>query len=119
MEPLTPEFHGVLQLLRIEHPPLGVANTPSIRQRGHTASPVTSQQAIGAADADSVFGGQLREAAALLQMLDHQPEAPTMYQAGIGVDAHGGVRPGLLGNTSTRRGLTPPCQLNNLLRQNS
>jgi len=30
----VPEIHGVLQLLRIERPTLGAANTPSIRQRG-------------------------------------------------------------------------------------
>jgi hypothetical protein len=34
---LVPEVQGVLQLLRIERPPLGAANTPSIRQRGVTA----------------------------------------------------------------------------------
>lgn len=33
VEPLVAKFHGVLQLLRIERPPLGAANTPSIRQR--------------------------------------------------------------------------------------
>jgi hypothetical protein len=119
VEPLATELHGVLQLLRIERPPLGAANTPSIRQRGHTTSSVTSQPAIGAAEADSVLGGQLREAAAFLQILDHQPEAPALCQAGIGVAMHGGVRSGLLGRTSTRSGLTPPCQLNNLLRQNT
>jgi hypothetical protein len=57
----------VLQLLRIERPLLGAANTPSIHQRGHTARAVMSQPAIGAAEADSVLSGQLREAAALLQ----------------------------------------------------
>jgi hypothetical protein len=32
---------------------------------------------------------------------------------------YGCVRSGLVGRTSTRSGLTPPCQLNNLLRQNT
>jgi hypothetical protein len=27
-----PQFYGLLQLLRIERPPLGAANAPSIRQ---------------------------------------------------------------------------------------
>jgi hypothetical protein len=36
VEPLVAEIHGVLQLLRIERPPLGAANTPTIRQRGWT-----------------------------------------------------------------------------------
>lgn len=34
---LVPEVQGMLQLLLIERPPLGAANTPSIRQRGVTA----------------------------------------------------------------------------------
>lgn len=34
---LAPEIHGVRQLMRIGRPPLGAANTPSIRQRGWTA----------------------------------------------------------------------------------
>jgi hypothetical protein len=34
---LVPEVQGVLQLLRIERPPLGAANTPTIRPRGVTA----------------------------------------------------------------------------------
>jgi len=49
MHTLVTKRQGVLQLLRIEHPPLGAANTPSIRQIGHTARVVTSQPAIGAA----------------------------------------------------------------------
>jgi hypothetical protein len=34
---LVTEIHGLLQLLRIERPPLGEANTVSIRQRSSTA----------------------------------------------------------------------------------
>jgi hypothetical protein len=34
---LVPEVHGLLQLLRIERPPLVAANAPSIRQGGVTA----------------------------------------------------------------------------------
>jgi hypothetical protein len=37
MQALMPELHGTLQVLRIERPPLGAANTPSIRQCGCTA----------------------------------------------------------------------------------
>jgi len=91
VQALVPERNGVLQLLRIERPPLGAANTPSIRQRGHTARAVTSQPAIGAAEADSVLSGQLREAAAFLQMLDHQLESSPLCQACIGVAMHGCV----------------------------
>ena len=33
---LVAVIHGLLQLLRIERPPLAAANTPAIRQRGWT-----------------------------------------------------------------------------------
>jgi hypothetical protein len=37
VQSLMTELHGLLLLLRIERPPLGAANTASIRQRGSTA----------------------------------------------------------------------------------
>jgi hypothetical protein len=37
VEALVTEIHGLLQLLRIERPPLGAANTASIRERSSTA----------------------------------------------------------------------------------
>jgi len=46
MHTLVTKRHGVLQLLRIEHPPLGAANTPSIRQIGHTARVVEQRRLI-------------------------------------------------------------------------
>jgi len=128
VQALVTEIHSVLQLLRIERPPLGAANTPTIRlpgvnyvggrlsnrrrtirQRGWTAGAVTSQQAIGAAQADSVLGGEFRKAAAVFQVLGHQPEAAPLRQASIGMAMHGCVRSGLVGSTSTRSDLTPPC----------
>jgi hypothetical protein len=36
VEALVTEIHGLLQLPRIERPPLGAANTPSISQRSST-----------------------------------------------------------------------------------
>jgi hypothetical protein len=36
VEALVAEIHGMLQLLRIERPPLGGVNTASIRQRSST-----------------------------------------------------------------------------------
>jgi len=69
---------------------------------------------------NSVLGSQLLEAVAFfLQMLDHQAESSPLCQVCIGVGMHGCARSGLLGRTSTRSGLTLPCQLNKLLRQNS
>jgi len=36
VQPLMTQLHGTLQVLRIKRPPLGAANTASIRQRGWT-----------------------------------------------------------------------------------
>ena len=73
---------------------------------------------VGAAQADAVLGGKLSQAAAVLQVLGDKPEPALLRQTGIGMAMHGRVRSGLVGRTSTRSGLTPPCQLNNVLRQN-
>ena len=89
--------------------PLGAAHAASIRQRGWTACAVPGQPAVGASEADPVFGGQLPEAAALLEVLGDEPEAALLRQTGIGMAMHGCERPGLVGHTSTRSGLTPPC----------
>ena len=88
VQPLMAEIHGVLQLLRVERPPLAASNTPSIRQRGWTACAVTSQPAVGAAQADAVLGGQLLEAAAVLQVPGHEPETALLRQTGIGMAMH-------------------------------
>jgi hypothetical protein len=50
--------------------------------------------------------------------MGRQPETAFLRQTGIGMAMRLCVRSGLVGRTSTRSGLTPPCQLNNLLRQN-
>jgi hypothetical protein len=49
------------------------------------------------------------------------PDGPDALSDGHwgGLAMHGCVRSRLLGRTSTRSDLTPPCQLNNLLRQNT
>ena len=48
---LMPEVHGLLQLLRIERPPLVAANTPSIRQRPmarlNESAPATCRRCAG------------------------------------------------------------------------
>jgi hypothetical protein len=109
MQALVAEIHGLLQLLRIERPPLGAACAASIRQRGRTASAVPGQPAVGAAEADSVLGREPCRTAALLQVLNHKPVPPPLCQAGSVVAMHGCVRSGSMGRTSTRSGLTPPC----------
>jgi hypothetical protein len=60
-----------------------------------------------------------QKAAAVLQVFGYQAETALLRQTGIGMAMHGCVRSGLVGRTSTRSGLTPPCQLNNVLRQNN
>jgi len=44
-----------------------------------------------------------------------EPKPALLRQTGIEMAMHASVRPGWMGRTSTRSGLTPPCQLNNLL----
>ena len=119
MQPVVAGINGILQLLWIEHPPLGAANTSSIRQRSHAARAVPGQPAVGTVEADAVLGRKFHKAPPLLKVLGDQPETALLRQTGIGMAMHGCVRSGLVGRTSTRSGLTPPCQLNNLLRQNS
>ncbi len=50
---LVPEVYGLLQLLRIERPPLAAANSPSIHQRRHAACSVAGQPLVGDAQADA------------------------------------------------------------------
>ncbi len=88
----------------------------SIHKRCWTARVVAGRRAVGAADADSVLGGHLSKAAAVLQVLGHHPETPLLRQKGIGEAMQECVSSGLEGRTSTQSDLTPPCQLNNLLR---
>lgn len=73
MQPLVAKLHGLLELLRIERPPLCAALDPSVLQRGWTAGAIPGQPAVGPVKTDPVLGGQLGEAAAVLQMLDHKP----------------------------------------------
>ena len=63
----------MLQLLRIERPPLGAANTPSIRQRGVTAAALSSQPLVGGAEADARMGGQGQEGFAVINVSAQQP----------------------------------------------
>jgi hypothetical protein len=53
-----------------------------------------------------VLDGKLSEAAAVLQVLAHEPKAAFLRQTGIEMAMHGCVRPGLVVRTSTRSGLT-------------
>ncbi len=56
--------------------------------------------------------------ATVLKVLVDKQEPALLCQLGIGMAMHGCVGAGWMGRTSTRSGLTPLCQLNNLLRQN-
>jgi hypothetical protein len=76
-----------------------------------TGPAVSAAEAVAAGfcEAVPVFGSELGKAAAVLQMLNDKPEKTPLGQAGIGVARHGCVRSRLVGRTSTRSGLTPPC----------
>jgi hypothetical protein len=80
-----------------------------------------SQEAplVGTAEADPGFCSQFSEGTTVLEVLIDEPEPALLCQPGIGMAMHGCVRSGSMGRTSTRSGLTPSCQLTNLLRQNT
>lgn len=52
-------------------------------------------------------------------MLIGEPEPALLCQPRIGMAMHGGMKSGWMVCTSTRSGLTPACELNNLLKQNT
>jgi len=72
----------VLQLLRIERPPLVAANTPSIHQRGVTAAAGSSEPLVGGAKADARLGGQGQEGFAVINLSAQQPFPTEGCQAG-------------------------------------
>jgi hypothetical protein len=74
VQALLPEIDSLLQLLWIARPPLGVAHTASIRQRGLTAGAATGELAVGTAQVDADLGDESRKVAVVLQVLGHQPE---------------------------------------------
>ncbi len=102
------EIDRVLEILRIERPPLGVANTASIRQRGWIAGSLSGQPALSAAQADSAFVGEFCKDAAMLQLLGNQLETVSLRQTGIVMPTHRGVRAGLVSRPSPRSGHTNP-----------
>ncbi len=83
-----PEVHDLLQLLRIERPPLGAASTPSIRQCGNTANPKSCKPWAGLALTDPSFNGKLSAAPALVEMLPDQAFPNDAFQSGMGVWMH-------------------------------
>jgi hypothetical protein len=80
----VPQIHGLLQLLRIERPPLGAANTPSIRQCGWTALAKPRQPLVGAAQADPGMRSKVFERNAIIKMPADQAFPTNRCQAGIG-----------------------------------
>jgi hypothetical protein len=85
----VPEVHGVLQLLRIERPPLGAANAPSIRQGGETTGAVSSEPLVGGAEADPRLGGQDCEGLSLINVSTQQPFPAEGCLPGVRVGMHG------------------------------
>ena len=112
-----PELHGPLQLLRIKHPPLGAAQTPTIRKDRWAVRPEGCQPLASGALAESLFPSQLSKVLALLQLLTDQTFPTNQCKAGFGATMHVDVSSGLAGRTSPRRGPTPHFPLTNSLRQ--
>ncbi len=77
------EVDGSLQLLLIERPPLGAAIAASIRQRGRTTGAVPREPALGATEADPVFGRQFGKTAAMVQVLGHEPETARLCRLNL------------------------------------
>jgi len=80
----------VLQLLRIERPPLAAANAPSIRQCRWTAFTEPAQPLVGGAEADSRSGSKGLERHAVIEVPTNQALSTDQCQSRIGVAMHGG-----------------------------
>jgi len=85
----VPQVHGVLQLLRIERPPLGAANTPSIRQCRWTALTEPRQPLVGTAQADPGLRRQGLERHGLIEVPTDQAFPTDRRQSGQWVAMHG------------------------------
>jgi quinolinate synthase len=89
VEPLVAEIHGLLELLRIERPPLGAAHTPSIRQCCYTTLSVSGQPLVGAAQAYAGLRCQGLERYALIKMPTDEAFPTDRRQTGQWVAMHG------------------------------
>lgn len=96
-----PEVYGLLQLLRIELPPLGAANTPSIRQCSYTACSVPGHPLEGAAQADIRLHSKGLERYALIKVPTNQSFPTDGCQSGQWVAMHGVSGLGKGGDTPT------------------
>jgi len=81
--------HGLLELLRIERPPLAAVNTPSIRQGRHTAITEARQPLLGAAQVDASFSSKGLERYALIKVPTHEAFPTDGCQSGQWVAMHG------------------------------
>lgn len=83
------QVNGALQLLWIERPPLGAANTASIHQCSSTASAVARQPLVGSADTDPHLSSQEVEAFTVINVSTQQPFPAEGCQPSIRVGMHG------------------------------
>jgi len=117
VQALMPEANGFWGLFEIACAPLMAAHTASIRKRDILSlsgnGPATCRQSASC----SLLLRPADQGALSLKVLENKSESALLYQPAIGVAMHGSVRSGSMVHTSTRSGLTPSCQLNNLLRQ--
>jgi hypothetical protein len=84
-----PEVHGVLQLLRIERPPLRAANTASVRKGRHTACSIPGQPLVGAAQTDAGLRCEDHERYTLIKVPTDQAFPTDRRQSGQWVAMHG------------------------------
>ena len=86
---LVPEVYGLLQLMRIERPPLSAANTPSIRKCSHTACSVPGQPLVSTAQTDPGLRCKGLERYALMEVPTNQTFPTDGCQSGQWVAMHG------------------------------
>ncbi len=78
----------MLQLLRIERPPLDAVNAPSIRQEGMTAAAVSSEPLVGGTQADPRLGSKVREGFAMVNVKAQQSFPAEGCQPSVRVGMH-------------------------------
>jgi len=86
---LVPQVYSLLELLRIERPPLAAANTPSIRQCRYAACSKPGEPLVGRTQADPGLCCKGFEWHAFIEMPADEPFPTDGCQSGQRVAMHG------------------------------
>ena len=89
VQALMPELHVTLQVLWIERPPLGAANTAAVRLCDCPNCSVAGQPHVGAAQGDPRFYSKFSQGAMVVQVLKNQSQPASLRHACVGVCMHG------------------------------